>query len=298
MPPHTTPIAQLRFSGEPYAGTGIDEPAMEELRKFRNILTGVARSIWRQGNNGTPPPADLEKAVLFTDFQPDNDSVTVVVSTRSGTEAEQVLRQGIESIWKTLVAAATESDPLPESMPTAHACNMASIGNNLADAAQMQVALPDQQAAQVSDAATGRLAKTASSRSNGNRGEVIGRVIEVDFENRSLQIRPDDGKQAILVKHFPDYDDTLIRRVFEQRASLRLLIKGPAKFDADGQVTEIENAEFTKEFANGVVPETRPLEEILAEASRELSEEDLARIPSDLSARHDYYLYGDGFKEK
>ena len=298
MPPHTTPIAQLRFSGEPYAGTGIDEPALEELRKFRNILTGVARSIWRQGNNGTPPPADLEKAVLFTDFQPDKDSVTVVVSTRTGTEAEQVLHQGIESIWKTLVAAATESDPLPGSMPTAHACNMASIGNNLADAAQMQVALPDQQAAQVSDAATGRLAKTASARSNGKMGQIVGRVVAVDFENRSLQIRPDGAKQAILVKHFPGYDDTLIRRVFEQKASLRLLIKGPAKFDADGQVTQIENAEFTKEFANGVAPELRKIWDIIEEHSKQVPAEEWKKLPSDLSARHDYYISGGEFKEK
>ena len=298
MPPHTTPIAQLRFSGEPYAGTGIDEPAMEELRKFRNILTGVARSIWRQGNNGTPPPADLEKAVLFTDFQPDEDSVTVVVSTRSGTEAEQVLRQGIESIWKTLVAAATESDPLPESMPTAHACNMSSIGNNLADEAQMQVALPDQKAAQVSEAATGRLAKTASARSNGKMGQVVGRVIEVDLENRSCQIQPDGAKQTIAVRHFDRYRKITIRRAFEQSSSLRLLVKGPAKFDADGQVAEIENAEFTKEFANGVVPELRKIWDIIEEHSKQVPAEEWKKLPSDLSARHDYYISGGEFKEK
>ena len=298
MPPHTTPIAQLRFSGEPYAGTGIDEPAMEELRKFRNILTGVARSIWRQSNNGTPPPADLEKAVLFTDFQPDKDSVTVVVSTRTGTEAEQVLHQGIESIWKTLVAAATESDPLPESMPTAHACNMASIGNNLADAAQMQVALPDQQAAQVSDAATERLAKTASARSNGNRGQVVGRVIALDLENRSCQIRPDGAKQAVLVRHFDRYRKIPIREVFENRSSMRLLVEGPAKFDADGKVTEIENVEFLKELANGVSPELRNTLEISQELIKQAPAETWEKVPSDLSYRHDYYLYGDGCKEK
>ena len=271
---------------------------MEELRKFRNILTGVARSIWRQGNNGTPPPADLEKAVLFTDFQPDEDSVTVVVSTRSGTEAEQVLREGIESIWKTLVAAATESDPLPSSMPTAHACNMASIGNNLADAAQMQVALPDQKAAQISDAATGRLAKTASSRSNGKIGKVVGRVIEVDLENRSCKIRPDGAKQAVLVRHFDRYDKIPIREVFEKNSSMRLLVEGPAKFDADGKVTEIENVEFLKELANGVSPELRNTLEISQELIKQAPAEAWEKVPSDLSYRHDYYLYGDGCKEK
>ena len=201
-------------------------------------------------------------------------------------------------IHKSLLAAGTASGALPEAMPSSQVYYLADLGSTLEPGAQVQIVLPDQrQAASVLAATARRLAAMASGAGHGKRGRVFGRVIEANFERRTRKILPDGSQEPVAISNFHGYDESLIREAFEKRTSMRLLVKGPGRFGPDGRLEEIETAEFTKDVPDGMELNSRDLGNVFAEFAKGVSDAEWKMLPADFSARHDYYIYGEGFKK-
>ena len=271
-------IAQLRFAGAPYSGRTLDACALEELVKFQKALLGVAQDIWCRQNGAAAAPAALAEAIRFADFRFEDGAATVVVQIQDEA-AEDVFRQGVAVICGAL--AGSDCDSLAPAHPVR-------LGSALAAGSRLQIAARPR---------TGcRRDEKVSAADGDDCAKVIGRVIEADFEQGCFRIQPDGG-EAVLVRYPHCYEDR-IKMALAERASMRLLVEGPGKFDAAGRLLEIERAEFTKEVPDGMKLSSRNLEDAIMEIAKTVPAEEWENVPTDLSARLDHYIYGDGFKKR
>jgi hypothetical protein len=121
--------------------------------------------------------------------------------------------------------------------------------------------------------------------------DIVGEVRTADLDARTYVLLV-NGSQRIAGRFAPE-QEALLTEALHQHGTLRLRIRGRARFDqATTQAEEFtEVASVSLEQSSGTAEAHRkPFWEEILEIGATISEEDLARIPRDLAARADEYL--------
>ncbi len=125
--------------------------------------------------------------------------------------------------------------------------------------------------------------------------KVMGRVLEADVHKKQFQIWM-NNETNVQVK-FTEQQESDVTTALKEHASMQLLVKGQGEFSPDGALQQIQDVKYLKIILNDedALDTSAPrIEDVISEIFSKVSDQEWDRVPSDLSHRHDFYLYGDG----
>ena len=293
-------IARLCFKGARYDGSALDAVALEELVQFQKIVTEMAKAVWKQRHPDRERlPKDFEESTQFV-FRTIEDGSTVVPLEMPRNSNQLALWDDPNEINEAIdlaygaFTAANQDTPLPEGIPKEVLPSLAAFGKRLPSDAEIRFAPPGRDMTPVSPEACQRLNAMAGV-SYVDELEVTGRVLEADVRQSRFQIWMDDGTNARV--RFTEEQESEVTTALKEHASVQLLVKGLAEFGSNGVLQQIQSAEYLK-----VIPDDDPgldtsaprIEDVISDIFGSVTDPEWDQVPSDLSHRHDFYLYGDG----
>lgn len=292
-------IARLRFEGTHYAGHALDAAALEELVRFQKIVTGMAEAVWkREHPNRERLPSNFEEVtrVVFRRIE-DGSAVVPLEMSRNSNQCTWLpppdeIIEAVNLAYGAFVAANRDA-PLPEGVPKTMLPRLAALGKKLPGDAVMQFAPhKEQQMTPVSPEARQRLEAMVGGFYT-DKVEITGRVLEADVRRRQFQIWTND-KTNTRVK-FTEQQESEVTTALKEHASVQLLVRGQGEFNPDGVLQQIQDVEHLKVIPNsetGFDASAPPIEDVISEIFSKVPDQEWDKVPSDLSHRHDFYLYG------
>ena len=121
---------------------------------------------------------------------------------------------------------------------------------------------------------------------------VSGEVFRVDLREGICHMQIADGSCVPFA--FPKKREGVITDALHQHDVMRLWVRGRGEFGPSGNLVGIGDAWGFLMLMNQPPPDPnrRPIGEIIDEIVADVPDEEWAKLPTDLSHRHDYYLYG------
>lgn len=131
-----------------------------------------------------------------------------------------------------------------------------------------------------------------SSHPPGDEVKISGRVLEVDVKQKQCQVWLDDDT-CVLVS-FTQEHESRVTEAIKNHKDLRLVVHGPGEFASDGSLKRITRADtlFVRQRERPRDPNAPSIHEKIDALVSEVPEEEWDKVPTDLSMRLDYYLYG------
>lgn len=123
--------------------------------------------------------------------------------------------------------------------------------------------------------------------------EVTGRVLEVSIPKGQCQLWMNDSTCVPLA--FTEKQEPCISNALKSHKYRELTVSGIGEFTPDGVLKRIVRAdEFRLSYNKTELcyPNAPSLMDRIMRRFDDIPEEELEKLPSDLSIRHDYYLYG------
>ena len=291
-------IVHLCFKGARYDGHALDAAALEELVQFQKIVTEMVKAVWeKRYPDHDRLPKHFKECTQFV-FRTIEDGSTIVpleMSNNSDQGLWDYLHEVTEAVnltYGAFVAANRDEELLPEGVPRKVLPSLAALGKRLPDSAEIQFAPPDREMTPVSPKARQRLS-TMIGHSYVDELEITGRVLEADVRQRRFQIWMEDGTNAQV--KFTEQQESEVTTALKEHTSMQLLVKGQGEFNADGVLKQIQDVEYLEVISDDAPPfdpSARRIEEIIAENFSKVPDQEWDKVPSDLSHRHDFYLYG------
>lgn len=288
-------LARLVFEGERYAQGGMDTTAMKEVIRFDRIVTEIAKTLWRRDN---PTRERLPKGFGLT-TQLCFDAIgagSLVVPLKLRNTAEPCLfpttaEQAVQLVRRTF-AGAHRDEPPPEAMSRNLLPELVRLGEDLPHGSRLRLAVPGHTVTPVSRQARAKLREHLQG-FYPDDVDIAGRVLEVNARHRRFQLWPESGGH-IQVAFTPQQETEVMSALVEHR-SVRVRVRGRGDFDFEGtlrRVSEVASIAIVPPEEPALDAEERPIHEIFAEIFSDVPDEVWDRLPSDLSHRHDHYLYG------
>lgn len=292
---------RLRFKGASYDGHALDAIALRVLVEFQNVVTKTAEAVWkkRNPNLGDIPQEIEERTQLILRTIKEGSTIVPLELSRSSDQLFAFPDRLVEAdesvglIYETFVAA-NAGTQLPEGMPKEMLQPLAGLGKKSLRTAHVSFAPPHRDLTSVSQHACERLRNMAE-RPYSDEVEVRGYVLEADVRRRKFQIWMDIDKEISARVNFTEDQESEIITALKEHASLQLLVKGRGKFTSDGRLQEIQEITSLQTIHDDVgIDRNAPrIEDQIARIFSDVPDEEWRKLPTDLSHRHDFYLYGD-----
>ena len=128
--------------------------------------------------------------------------------------------------------------------------------------------------------------------------DITGPLIQVDLERRQVKLRTKNGQT--LTATFTDETAPRIMTILQDPDYYHIRVTGQAQFTPDGTIqrlTKTENIYITRPEIE-IPPGTPSVGEMIDEIVAQMPPETWAGIPTDLSHRHDFYIYGVDLSEE
>jgi len=290
-------IVRLCFRGAPYDEHMLNADALEELVQFQNIMTQVAKVVWKRKNpSRSYVPRGFEDKTKFALHVIEHGSMVVPLN-RLKSLSPSILNipdetdEAISLIYSTFVAANNER-PLPNDIPKEVLSYLAKLGEKLPDTAEMLFAPPNRDMTPVSQKARNRL-QGMIEKFYSDELEITGRVLKADVHQRRFELWMDDGIKAPV--SFTEDQEAEVIMALAKHASMQLRVRGNGEYTPDGRLKRIRNVTYLKTISdNDVNLDTNAprIEDEIAKIFSDVSEDEWKNVPDDLSHRHDFYLYG------
>ena len=291
---HQNELARIKFSWRESTPPGLDACAMEELVHLQRVITFLASAVWKAANpNRRRLPKGFQEATLFSVRTIETGSTAISLEHRDlGLSAlfdsGDPLSESFGLLHATLTAA-NKSLPLPPTVPHAAVSEIAKLGTRLPTGAEFQFQAPGRQYVPVS-ANTRDWLHTQLPTPRHDTITVRGNVLEVDVRQKRCQVWNGEDKTVV---EFTDEHEAQVLAALRDHDSTTISVKGEEVLDTDGsRLTKVSQINLnntgsqTTNFENQDIH--RKLEEIVASVPDEAWES----LPTDLSARHDHYIYG------
>ena len=122
--------------------------------------------------------------------------------------------------------------------------------------------------------------------------DIVGSVYLINVERRELKLRTDDGFRVPVT--FTDEQENRVIAALQMRRQVNLKISGLGEFRADGALKRIVNVENfgSSPKSREIPPGTPTIGEVIDAIIAETLPEAWEGVPTDLSHRHDFYIYG------
>ncbi len=292
-------IARLRFTGDDFDKGILDIRALTEILCFRSIVQATARVLWLAANPGRKQLPDHFDERMFLGFRTlRSKSVEVPIEARVVNPEKLLLwnDQDPASLAANLAYETFDSAGQHRDLPQRFARQLlpeyTRLGQGLPDGAGFSIAVPEKPPIPVTQAERDWLSDRLA-RDYEDHLDVTGRVLSVDVEKKILAIQTDQDRR-IEVGYEPDREQEAIGALSAHETA-RIHLRGQCLRKPGGElrhVTAVEALDFFPDGAPKGDPDAPSIEEKILEMFREVPEEEWKQVPSDLSTRLDYYLYG------
>ena len=123
--------------------------------------------------------------------------------------------------------------------------------------------------------------------------EITGEVIQADVRGKQFQIALKEGLSIAVA--YSDDEEALVIEALRDHNRARLFLRGRGRMTPQGTIERIDEVEEMK-----VIPRENPQSEgparsignVLEELGKQVSSEEWAKLPADLTDNLDWYLYG------
>lgn len=297
-------LTTITFAGPRFEDAGLELDVLSELLAYRKLLVETAKELWRSENRERQRlPKGFEESIRLKFYSIESGSAVVPIK-RVVAHDDSILfapphrideiDEAAQLIDET-IAAVSEDRAIPDRMPKSALPLLAALGENLREDESIATrAVRSARPAKLTREARTRIERRLDAVYE-DRVEIFGEVRSADIDQRQFAIRDSAGAK-IPAKFRPEHEAE-ITEALHDHASCRISIVGAGEFSArDGglrrilRVDELERRPAaTDEDYDDSAP---PLWQSVIDLGASLPPEEWDRVPTDLAANLDHYLYG------
>ena len=293
-------VAQLYFRGDQFQDHALDLSALSEIQHFQKMVNMTAESLWKR-NHGDKKriPKDFYKntRMYLRTIKPGSVEIPVEIDNRRQYQFEDILplyetiKEIIDLIHQTFEAAENHKS-LPEKITRKLLPVYAKWGSRLSDDGILEFSSIDKRIISITNNERQYL-KELSNKLYEDEVTISGHIFEVDMMHERFKI-VDHNKEKIPVQ-FTDQRKTQIINALKEHNSKQLRIRGCGEFNSQGKLVKIisiSDLDFVVDEETIFDSTVSRIEDVIANISRQIPDEEWNKIPNDLSHRLDFYLYG------
>lgn len=302
-------VTTITFSGPRFEDAGLELDVLSELLAYRKLLIETAKELWRGENRERQRlPKGFEESIRLKFYSIGAGSAVVpikrVVSHDDSLLFEVPHADEIDEAAQLIddtIAAVSEDRVIPDRMPKPLLPLLATLGENLRDGETLktQAVRSTKAAAFTCDTRTrlGRILEGVYE----DRIEIVGEVRSADVDQRNFAIR--DATGAKVPAKFRSEHEAEITEALHDHALCRVRIVGLGEFSAsDGSLRRILRVDELERRPNQGDDEyddsVPPLWQSVVDLGASLPAEEWDRLPTDLAANLDRYLYRSSGEEE
>ncbi|HEU4887937.1 MAG TPA: hypothetical protein VFV49_08630 [Thermoanaerobaculia bacterium] len=297
-------VTTITFSGPRFDDAGLELDVLSELLAYRKLLIETAKELWRTENRERQRlPKGFEESIRlkFYSIEPGSAVVPIkrVVLHDDSLLFEPPPRvdeidEAAQLIDETITAV-SEDRVIPDRMPKAVLPLLAALGENLREGEAMKTrAVRSSRAAEFTCETRTRVERLLEAVYE-DRVEIVGEVRSADVDQRNFAIRDSTG--AKVPSKFRPEHEAEITDALHDHASCRVAILGVGEFSTrDGslrRILRVDVLERRPAVADDEYDDSAPpLWQSVVDLGASLPVEEWDRVPTDLAANLDHYLYG------
>lgn len=294
-------VVRHTFEGGRFADHGLDVDVVVELMRYRELLTEVAKELWRRRHpdrKNLPPNYEKSLALRFYQVIDNCATIPLVREVEVGQgqpfdfAQEDELDDAVALVAKTIAAAAS-GHALPLDFPKPLLGNFRNYGQSLQfDEWIEHRTATNQQLCRYDAEVKSRLVSWADS-SYDDYAEVTGEVTMARVSKPRMSIELRDGRE--IEAAFRAEDEETITTALQQHKTARLQVVGRGQFSVDGVLQRLIEVEQVRLLPSAELPvdeAAKPIWEEFATILGAVPAEELAKLPLDGAENHDFYIYG------
>lgn len=293
-------VARLYFKGERFRDHALDLSALTELRQFQKMVAETAKALWRKANPDRERlPRNFEDRTRLCLRRIDEGSAAAPLEVFMEEPEQKELwepepeevNQAIDLAYRVF-GAVHEDTSLPEEFPKELLPEYARWGQGLADDDVLEFAPPGKGPARIIARDRERLSALAEPPYE-DQVNVTGKVLEADVRQKRFQLWTDD-RTSVQVS-FTEEQETEVTTALKDYKILRLTVLGRGEYTPQGalqRIMTVDNLLLSRGEEPTFNSNVPAIEDVLASLAREVPQTEWDRLPSDLTDRLDYYLYG------
>lgn len=292
-------VVRLCFKGGPYSEHVLDASALEAIVEFQEIVSDLAEATWKRKNpDRKKVPKSLRDSTRLVFRRIETGSAIVPLEMAAEFQRQSPLllentcdlTEAIDIAYNTFVAA-NSNERLPTGVPKNMLSKFAGVGKKLPNGVEMQLALPGAEMTPVSQTARQRF-ESLSVNNYQDSVQITGRVLEADVRKRHFQIWMDANTKVVV--QFNEEQEDQVTTALKEHVSMRLRVSGKGEFNSEGKLHRVLNVEHLQLLSNEAEFDSKApsIQKAIPDIFSDVSDSEWERLPSDLSHRHDFYLYG------
>jgi hypothetical protein len=294
-------ITTITFSGPRFDDAGLELDVLAELLAYRRLLIETAKELWRTENRERRRlPKGFEESIRLKFYSIESGSAVVPIKrvVPQGDASFETRADEIDEAAQLIddtIAAVAEKRAFPDRMPKTVLPLLAALGENLREGEMIKTrAARSARAAEFTCETRSRVERLLEAVYE-DRVEIVGEVRSADVDQRNFAIRDVTGAR-VPAKFRPEHEAE-ITDALHDHASCRVAIVGLGEFSVrDGGLRRILRVDALERRAAATDDDyddsAPPLWQSVVDLGASLPSEEWDRVPTDLAANLDHYLYG------
>ena len=299
------PLKELRLTGGRFEQSKgwLDFDVLPELQGYKRLLVETAKEEWKRRHpdrRNLPRGFEDDIRLGFHEIRDGSCAVPVERIVEIEDDAmdmyvEDDVDEAARIIDATLLAIRDDA-PFPDHLPANVIPMFQEWGKTLAPNEGIVLDGQNGNGPRFDAAIRERILNTKRDRYE-DKVDLIGEVRAAELKAR------DGGTFTILLENgdsipgvFTDEQETSITEALHEHRQVRLRIMGQGEFEASGQLRRILRVDHLEERPLGETPfdpDAPPIWEMISEIGKSIPEKEWDKVPTDLAANLDHYLYGE-----
>jgi len=303
-------VTTLTFSGPRFDDAGLELDVLAEILAYRKLLIETAKELWRTENRERQRlPKGFEESIRLKFYSIESGSAVVPIKRVvahddsllfSPPARADEIDEAAQLIDET-IAAVSEDRAIPDRMPKTVLPLLAALGENLHEGEVIKTrAVRSPRAAEFTCETRTRVDRLLEAVYE-DRVEIVGEVRSADIDQRNFAIRDSTG--AKVPSKFRPEHEAEITDALHDHVSCRIAIVGLGEFSTrDGtlrRILHVDELERRPAVADDEFDDSAPpLWQSVVDLGANLPAEEWDRVPDDLAANFDRYVYGSPGEEE
>jgi len=295
-------VARLRFRGKHVRDNALDLAAAVEIASFQKLIMETVKTLWRADHPDRERlPKGFEKQVelYFRAIEPGSAVIPLGVFVEAPPtsalfdlpEEPTEIDRGIDLVQQVFEALEKQK-PLPSAFPRSLVPNFEPWGQSLDEGDEMELITRAKKTARITPAARIRLQEYSKSNYE-DHVNVTGEVLEANVRTCRFQLWVTDEKSVEVI--FTPEQEILVTEALRDHRVVRLHVAGLGMFSPEGKllkVTEVQAMEPSSVGQKEYDKNARAIEDELRDLASTIPQQELEKLPNDLSENLDHYIYG------
>jgi hypothetical protein len=290
------------FKGGRFDDHGVDIDVLPELTAYKELIVETAKEIWRRKHpRRVRLPRNFEESLSLKFYTVEPRGSAAIPLMRVVEESQShlplppnpdELDEAVDLITDTIRAVAND-ELLPEELPKNVMPLFETYGKTMRPDEVIELKpARGARSAEYSARERCKLVELAQAEYE-DAVELVGEIRAADLDGASFSLRCED-ETKVQGKFSPEQEAT-ITDALRQHSTCRLRVKGIAKFQPGGRIKRVLNVDLLaiEPAGEGQYDESAAsVWDMIEDISRSVTDEEWAKVPTDLSKNLDHYLYG------